>query len=119
MLHFGGTRRVARALLFLFFLVIGIVATRVARADEPLAVVLVLHGDELPREKLRDGVAREMRRVVVLSDVPHAPAANGGVVTVTYRRAAGELAVTWDGPKRGTVSRIIAARRSDDDVVLD
>ncbi|MBC7017952.1 hypothetical protein, partial [Salmonella enterica] len=79
----------------------------------------VLHGDDLPREKLREAVARELRRVVVLSDVPHGPAAENGVVTVTYRRAAGELAVTWDGPKRGTVSRIIPTRKSPDDVIAD
>jgi hypothetical protein len=119
MLRFGGARRVGRALLFLLFSLVGLLATRTAHADEPVAVVLVLHGDDLPREKLRDAIARELHRVVVLSDTPHAPASNGGMVTVTYRRAAGELAVTWDGPKRGTVSRIIAARKSAGDVVLD
>ena len=123
MLRFGGVRRLGRALHFLlFFGFVGLLGPRVARAqvaEEPAAVVLVLHGDALPREKLREAVARELRRVVVLEDVPHAPATNSGVVTVTYRRAAGELVVTWDGPKRGTVSRIVAARKSEDEVVDD
>ncbi|MDB4938596.1 MAG: hypothetical protein JWP87_5568 [Labilithrix sp.] len=119
MLRFGGARHRARALLFFFSLLVGLVVTRIARADEPVAVVLVVHGDDLPREKLRDAIARELHRVVVLSDTPHGPASSGGIVTVTYRRSAGELAVTWDGPKRGTVSRIIAARKSEADVVQD
>lgn len=119
MLCFGGARRVARALLFFFSItssVLVLLAPRSARGEVPAAVVLVVHGDELPREKLRAAVARELHRDVVLGDTP---SSSSGVVTVTYRRAAGELAVTWDGPKRGTVSRIIPARKKEDDVVAD
>jgi len=79
--------------------------------------LLLVHGDDLPRERLRDLVAKELGKPVSLSAAGGGAA--GGVVTVTYRQAAKELAVTWDGPKRGTVSRVISAPAKVDDVVRD
>lgn len=109
MLRFRPIARVLRAAAFLFSFLFACVAHA---DDAPIA--LVVHGDELPREKLRDAIASELHRPVVLADQ-----ASGGVVTVTYRRSAKELAVTWDGPKHGTVSRVIAARARIDDVTAD
>lgn len=119
MLRFGGARRIRRVLplfFFLSFVVARLLVSRSARADGPAPILLVVHGDELPREKLRAAMARELHREVAFAD---APPANGGIVTVTYRRSAGELAVTWDGPKHGTVSRIVPTRKAEDDVIAD
>jgi hypothetical protein len=76
------------------------------------AILLLVHGDDLPRERVREAIERELGRKVVW----HGD--NTGVVTVTYRKAEGELAVTWDGEKR-TVSRVITARPATDDVIVD
>lgn len=75
-----------------------------AFAADEAPILLVVRGDPLPTEELRTAVARELARPVVLSG-----AAAGGVVTVTYRASARELAVTWDGPRQGTVSRVVSA----------
>lgn len=48
-----------------------------------------------------------------------AESSDGGVITITWRKSASELAVTWDGPKHGTVSRVIAARPRVVDVIAD
>ncbi len=109
MLRFWSTGRLVRAAALLFFFLFA--AT--ARADDA-PIALVVHGDELPREKLRDAIASELGRPVVLAD-----RSTAGVVTVTWRRSAKELAVTWDGPKHGTVSRVIAARARIEDVTAD
>lgn len=109
MLRLWSTGRLVRAAAFLFFFLFA--AT--ARADDA-PIALVVHGDELPREKLRDAIASELGRPVVLAD-----RSTAGVVTVTWRRSAKELAVTWDGPKHGTVSRVIAARTRIEDVTAD
>jgi hypothetical protein len=93
-----------------------LVCPRLASADER-TVLLLVHGDELPREQLRDRIAAELNRPVALAGAT--TSADGGVVTVTYRRAKRELAVTWDGPKRGTVSRVVSAPSATDDVVRD
>jgi hypothetical protein len=149
-------------------------ATQGAQSAQAAAapVILVVHGDDLPREALRRAVARELGREVLLEDDARAAsstgasgasgasgstgatgasgasgstgatgatrasgatgatdatgattatsgAGRGGVVTVTYRRDARELAVTWDGPKRGTVSRVVPAPASRDACVSD
>lgn len=83
------------------------------------AILLLVHGDDLPRERLRDALAAELHNPIALSGTPAAANANQGVITVTYRQAARELAVTWDGPKRGTVSRVVSAPSKIDDVVRD
>ncbi|MBX3261169.1 MAG: hypothetical protein KF782_15905 [Labilithrix sp.] len=111
----------ARTFLLLFFFVAALLGgARAARADDG-AVLLRVLGDELPRERLRDRLADELGRPVALSGPEdtgrEAPA--GGVVTVTYRRSSRELAVTWDGPKRGTVSRVVSAPPDVDGVVRD
>ena len=69
--------------------------------------MLFLHGDELPRERLRARLETELGRPVVLE-----PELSGrtvsDAVTVTYRRERSELAVTWDS-KGHTISRVIEA----------
>ncbi len=98
-------------LLLLFFLF----APRMSRAEEP-AIHLVVRGDDLPPEQLRDAIAKELGRSVVLADEP---VQGANTVTVTYREAESELAVTWDGARRGTVSRVVAARPKRSDVIVD
>lgn len=78
------------------------------------SILLLVHGDELPKERLRNRVASELGRPVALGGT-----GSLGVVTVTYRLRAKELAVTWDGPKRTTVSRVVTAPARLDDVVRD
>ena len=110
MLRFNGVRRLRRVLPLRFFVAVTqLLLSRSAQAEAPAPVLLVVHGDELSLEKLRAAVARELHREVASANA--SPPANGGIVTVTYRRSAGELAVTWDGPKLGTVSRVIPARK--------
>lgn len=87
-----------------------------AGAEEAEAILLLVHGDDLPKERLRDAIAAELHKPVTLD--PSA-GVGGGVVTVTYRAAARELAVTWDGPKRGTVSRVVSAPDTIAEVVRD
>src|SRR5689334_25126341 len=70
----------------------------------PGEVGLVLFGDELPREELRAALAKDLGRAVTLlpNAVPTVPC-----VTVTWKRAQSELAVTYDEPGRGTLARVI------------
>ena len=98
-------------------------------ADEHLAVpaasvepvVLALRGSELPTERLRAALAKELGRAVMLEAEPGTATSGdsvSGVVTVTYRREARELAITWDSAGH-TVSRVIAAADSLDQVIED
>lgn len=84
-------------------------------------VVLVLRGSELPAEQVRAALRSELGREVRL-EAESSAAASGdgvaGVVTVTYRKEARELAITWDSGGH-TVSRVIAAADSIDQVVDD
>jgi len=77
----------------------------VASAEQP--VLLVLHGSALNAQRLEGLLEAELGREVTVGD---APAAEGafGVLTVTHRPGAGELAVTWE---RGgqTLTRLVAA----------
>jgi hypothetical protein len=108
-------RRLVRGgICLLLFLIVFAVSPEARAGDEP--ILLLVHGDELPRERLRDAIANELHKPVALSG---AGVATNGVVTVTYRQSARELAVTWDGPKRGTVSRVVSAPSKIDDVVRD
>lgn len=103
-------------LLFSFFLALLLGRASEARADDG-TVLLLVHGDELPSERLRDRIAKELGKPVALSGSGASP--TGGIVTVTYHQSKRELAVTWDGPKRGTVSRVVSAPSKVDDVVRD
>src|SRR5580765_7862109 len=67
------------------------------------ALGLVVFGDPLPQEELRAGLERELGRPVVLRDP--AGRAAGPFVTVTWKKERSELAVSYDEPGRGTVSR--------------
>lgn len=69
------------------------------------AVRLVTFGDALPVATLRDEIARETHRPVDVS----ASQASGPTVTITWHASERELAVAFDEPGRGTVSRIVAA----------
>ncbi|MBX3234200.1 MAG: hypothetical protein KIT84_40305 [Labilithrix sp.] len=100
-----------RALFVAFVLLLA--APAWAQGD---AILLLVHGDELPKERLRDAIAAELKKPVAIDA---GAGGAGGVVTVTYRAATRELAVTWDGPKRGTVSRVVSAADKVDDVVRD
>jgi hypothetical protein len=113
-------RMIVRLLRLLFLAVLIVAVPKVALAADPAngTILLLVHGDELPRERLRDLVAKELNKPVTLS-AGQAGGASAGVVTVTYRQAAKELAVTWDGPKHGTVSRVISAPAKVDDVLRD
>lgn len=72
---------------------------------------LVVFGEELPAESIRAGLARELGEPVDRIEAPKPGAApSHPYVTVTLRN--GELAVTYDEPGRGTVSRVIKARRT-------
>lgn len=70
-------------------------------------VVLGLRGDALPNDTLAAELGRELGHPVVLSG-EQAGLPLLGMLTVTYRRAAGEVAVSWDSGAR-TVTRVIAA----------
>ncbi len=91
-----------------------------AARDVSAPVGLVVFGDGLPRDQLRERLARELARpVVLLSD--RSP--DLVVVTVRWRPHEGELAVSYDEPGRGTVSRVVpahpdAAQNVDDAVLL-
>lgn len=115
---FGPLARAAihLGLFFSFFVAALVCSASHARASDG-PILLLVHGDELPRERLRDQVAKELGKPVVLSGSGASP--TGGVVTVTYHQSKRELAVTWDGPKRGTVSRVVSAPSKIDDVVRD
>src|SRR5690349_16619451 len=84
--------------------------------SQPGEVGLVLFGDELPREELRAALARDLGRAVTLlpNAVPTVPC-----VTVTWKRAQSELAVTYDEPGRGTLARVIPARSSTSQTIED
>lgn len=71
-------------------------------------IVLVLRGDALDASELRRVLERELGRPVALEG-GGAPAQPSGVLTVTYRRAAGELGVSWDSGEH-TVTRVVVAR---------
>ncbi|MFO0677845.1 MAG: hypothetical protein U0169_15010 [Polyangiaceae bacterium] len=92
---------------------------RVAAAGElgTVPVILVFHSDS------SDVAVADLRRALsarlgspVVSPEDRVPAVRG-TVTVTYRRAAGELAVSYDEAGRGTVARIIKAPKSAEGVV--
>jgi hypothetical protein len=101
----------------LLLLIVSTLVPRIARADGADAPIhLVVRGDDLPREKLRDAIAKELGRPVILDD---GAAVSTNVVTITYRESEAELAVTWDGAKRGTVSRVVPARPKRADVIVD
>jgi hypothetical protein len=113
-------RPVVRAGLFFLnaFIAAIVLVSRASEAHADDGVILLLvHGDELPRERLRDRIAQELGKPVTLAG-SGAPS-SGGVVTVTFHPSRHELAVTWDGPKRGTVSRVVSAPKAIDDVVRD
>src|SRR5215831_1507504 len=76
-----------------------------AQDGSPLG--LVVFGGELPPDDLRARLERELGRPVVLEQA--SPAA-GPFVTVTWRKERSELAVSYDEPGRGTVSRVVPAR---------
>ena len=97
-LCFRALRRLSAGLLFLALFLVS------ARARADHAIALALHGDPLPAERVRTAISRELAHDVELGET-----SESGVVTITWRKSAGELAVTWDGPKR-TVSRVVAAR---------
>jgi hypothetical protein len=85
------------------------VAAEQASAPEPAAapVMLASRGDVVDVERLRALLAAELKREVVLEHEPRAHGAEA-VVTVSYRREAAELAVTWDASGR-TLTRVIPA----------
>lgn len=85
-----------------------------AQPAEPPPVRLVVFGD-LPREQLRERLARELGRPVELA----AARTNDAVpqITVTWRRD--ELAVAYDEPGRGTVSRVVPGRPTAEATVED
>jgi hypothetical protein len=73
----------------------------------PAPVLLVVHADSLDRGRLARLLEAELHREVVVGEAPK-DGALFGVMTVTHRPAAGELAVTWE---RGgqTLTRLVAA----------
>ena len=97
-------RRLHIASLSLVLLIV-----RSARGDaqdgSPLG--LVVFGGELSSDDLRARLERELGRPVVLEQGSHGA---GPFVTVTWRKERSELAVTYDEPGRGTVSRVVPAR---------
>ena len=106
-----------RLAVFFSFIIAGLVSSAPDAHADAGTILLLVHGDELPRERLRDRIAKELGKPVALSG--SGASATGGVVTVTYHPSKRELAVTWDGPKRGTVSRVVSAPSTIDDVVRD
>jgi hypothetical protein len=70
-------------------------------------VLLATRGDGLDVTRLSALLGAELGRGVVLEHEPRQGSVQG-VVTVTYRRAAGELAVTWERDGQ-TLTRVVAA----------
>jgi hypothetical protein len=67
---------------------------------------------------MRAALARELgRKVVIQEELGTTQAA--GVLTVSYRRDARELAVTWDDAKQRTISRVIPAREKTAEIAED
>lgn len=67
---------------------------------------LVVRGDSLDSNRLREALTRDLGRAVML--VAQASDAEGDRVTVTYRRDSGELAVSFDAGAH-TMTRVIKA----------
>lgn len=109
------------ALRFLRFLValatLALVRPALGAPDVPPSgpMRLVVFG-ELPREVLRERLAKALDRPVVLA-AERAPADAAPQITVTWR--GDELAVAYDEPGRGTVSRVVPSRPKPEDAVDD
>ena len=88
-----------------------------AQPEGPVPLGLVVFGDDLPREAVRSGLARELGRPVVLAEAGARSA--GPFVTVTWKKERSELAVAYDEPGRGTVSRVVRARATAAENVQD
>lgn len=96
-----------------------------AQTPEPVPaakapIVLVQRGDDLPSEELRKALSNELGGDVRLETEVGAEsnAKPRGVVTVTYRKDARELAITWDSEGR-TVSRLVSAANTPEQVIED
>ncbi len=83
----------------------GATAAPEAAGDRP--IVLALRGDELDASALRALLSEELARPVLLEQEP-ATGAIGGSITISYRRAARELTVTWDSGE-STLTRVVTA----------
>jgi hypothetical protein len=85
-------------------------ALATAPAGEAVAapVLLATRGDALEVARLSALLGVELGRRVVLEREREGVQGLKGVVTVTYRRAAGELAVTWEHDGQ-TLTRVVAA----------
>ena len=82
-------------------------ATEAPAPAPAVPVVLATRGDTLDTSALRALLSEELNRPVVLegeSTALHPP----GMITITYRRAASELTVTWDDGEH-TLTRVVAA----------
>ena len=84
--------------------------TAPAARAETGAVVVIVHSDDaaVAPATIRQAVAAELHAPVVALEDPAAREAKTDV-TVTYRRATAELAVTVHDAKRGTVTRVVPA----------
>ena len=71
-------------------------------------MLLATRGDALDVARLAALLGVELRRSVVLERERQEVQGLHGVVTVTYRRAVGELAVTWEHDGQ-TLTRVVAA----------
>ena len=70
-------------------------------------ILLATRGDALDVARLSALLGAELGRGIVLEQEPRHGSVQG-VVTVTYRRGAGELAVTWEHDGK-TLTRLVAA----------
>jgi hypothetical protein len=88
---------------------LGLPAAPAAAAEGPYALVLKSDSPELTFWQVRASLERSLGAQVVAG--PSAPAGGEvrGTVTITWRPTRRELAVTYQDPRRGTVSRIVQA----------
>jgi len=81
-----------------------------ARTGTPALLALVLKSDSLllSADDLAEELSRELG-VVVLPQAVLGARRSTGVITVSWRRSRAELAVSYDDPGRGVVSRVVRA----------
>ena len=80
------------------------------------AYAVVVRGDGLDEGAVRAALGKELGTRVVRGDTAEGGPVRG-TVTVTLRRADGELAVSYDEPGRASVSRVVAAPATDDEAI--
>jgi hypothetical protein len=103
--------RFVRRLAYAFFS-IALLWAGSLRAQTPAPLAVVLHGDALPGPLLQAALAKELGRTVIFAE----PTAGAERLTITWRKVAHELAVSYDRGAR-TVARVVAAPDAPEKVV--